>query len=214
MQLYNKLSAEERAELTEQAGKKRLTLSFYAYANIENPKEFRNHLFIEWNKLEALGRIYVANEGINAQMSVPAEKMEAFRETLERPVGRDPLRTRNESGQPARAPEYRPSDRCGRRAVFGDGIRRWRKPFDPREMARPTPLAGSDSFDPSGGGRPRLCALGRSDSPRVKPSNLMLTPGGVVKLLDLGLTLSLKEDDSGETRLGDSTGDAPSAVPI
>ena len=42
----------------------------------------------------------------------------------------------------------------------------------------------------------------------------MLTPGGVVKLLDLGLTLSLKEDDSGETRLGDSTGDAPSAVPI
>ena len=83
MQLYNKLSAEERAELIEQAGKKRLTLSFYAYAHIENPKEFRNHLFIEWNKLDALGRIYVANEGINAQMSVPAEKMEAFRETLE-----------------------------------------------------------------------------------------------------------------------------------
>ena len=83
MQLYNTLSAEERAELIDQAGKQRLTLSFYAYAKIEDPKQFRDNLFIEWNKLDALGRIYVAKEGINAQMSVPAENMEAFRDTLE-----------------------------------------------------------------------------------------------------------------------------------
>lgn len=83
MQLYNTLSAEERAELIDQAGKQRLTLSFYAYAKIEDPKQFRDNLFIEWNKLDALGRIYVAKEGINAQMSVPAENMEAFRNTLE-----------------------------------------------------------------------------------------------------------------------------------
>jgi UPF0176 protein len=83
MQLYNTLSAEERAELIDQAGKQRLTLSFYAYAKIEDPKQFRDNLFIEWNKLDALGRTYVAKEGINAQMSVPAENMEAFRETLE-----------------------------------------------------------------------------------------------------------------------------------
>ena len=83
MQLYNTLSAEERAELIDQAGKQRLTLSFYAYAKIEDPKKFRDDLFIEWNQLDALGRTYVAKEGINAQMSVPAENFEAFRETLE-----------------------------------------------------------------------------------------------------------------------------------
>lgn len=83
MQLYNTLSAEERAELIDQAGKQRLTLSFYAYAKIEDPKKFRDDLFLAWNPLDALGRTYVAKEGINAQMSVPAENLEAFRETLE-----------------------------------------------------------------------------------------------------------------------------------
>ncbi|SFI56479.1 oxygen-dependent tRNA uridine(34) hydroxylase TrhO [Halpernia frigidisoli] len=83
MQLYNKLSAEERAILIDEAGKQRLTLSFYAYAKISDPKKFRDELFIAWNALDALGRIYVANEGINAQMSIPAENLEEFRETLE-----------------------------------------------------------------------------------------------------------------------------------
>ncbi len=83
MQLYNTLSAEERAELIDQAGQQRLTLSFYAYAKIEDPKTFRDNLFIAWNALDALGRTYVAHEGINAQMSVPAENFEAFRLTLE-----------------------------------------------------------------------------------------------------------------------------------
>jgi UPF0176 protein len=83
MQLYNTLSAEERAQLIDEAGKQRLTLSFYAYAKIEDPKKFRDDLFIAWNTLDALGRIYVANEGINAQMSVPADNFDAFKETLE-----------------------------------------------------------------------------------------------------------------------------------
>lgn len=83
MQLYNTLSAEERAQLIDEAGKQRLTLSFYAYAKIEDPKKFRDDLFVAWNALDALGRIYVAHEGINAQMSVPADNFEAFRETLE-----------------------------------------------------------------------------------------------------------------------------------
>ncbi len=83
MQLYNTLSAEERAKLIDEAGKQRLTLSFYAYAKIEDPKQFRDNLFLAWNNLDALGRTYVAKEGINAQMSVPAENFEAFRETLE-----------------------------------------------------------------------------------------------------------------------------------
>ncbi|SCY19541.1 oxygen-dependent tRNA uridine(34) hydroxylase TrhO [Flavobacterium caeni] len=83
MQLYNTLSAEERARLIDDAGKQRLTLSFYAYARIENPTQFRNELFIAWNPLEVLGRIYVAHEGINAQLSLPADHFYEFKDTIE-----------------------------------------------------------------------------------------------------------------------------------
>jgi UPF0176 protein len=83
MQLYNTLSAEERATLIDEAGKRRLTLSFYAYARIENPKQFRDELFLAWNPLGVLGRIYVAHEGINAQLSLPADHFYEFRDTLE-----------------------------------------------------------------------------------------------------------------------------------
>jgi len=83
MQLYNTLSAKERETLIEEAGQERLTISFYQYAQIGNPVVFRNHLFIHWNDFDVLGRIYVANEGINAQLSVPAENFEAFKNHLD-----------------------------------------------------------------------------------------------------------------------------------
>ncbi|HLV14521.1 MAG TPA: rhodanese-related sulfurtransferase [Xanthomarina sp.] len=83
MQLYNTLSAKERADLIEQAGKERLTISFYKYAKIENPVIFRDHLFLTWDKLDVLGRIYVAHEGINAQLSVPADNFNLFKEHLD-----------------------------------------------------------------------------------------------------------------------------------
>ena len=83
MQLYNTLSAIERAALIEQAGKERLTISFYTYAHIGNTTIFRNHLFIHWNEMDVLGRIYVAHEGINAQLSVPAENFSVFKAHLD-----------------------------------------------------------------------------------------------------------------------------------
>ena len=83
MQLYNILSAEKQSELIEHSGKQRLTLSFYAYAKIENPKQFRDELFLAWNPLGVLGRIYFAHEGINAQLSLPAEALESFKNTLD-----------------------------------------------------------------------------------------------------------------------------------
>ena len=82
MQLYNKLSAEERAQLIEQAGEDRLTLSFYQYAQIGNPQLFRDYLFLHWDRIDVLGRIYVAHEGINAQLSVPAKRFEQFKAQL------------------------------------------------------------------------------------------------------------------------------------
>jgi len=83
MQLYNNLSAKERAELIQQAGKDRLTISFYKYAKIGNPEIFRNHMFLAWNTMDVLGRIYVAHEGINAQLSVPADNFETFKAHLD-----------------------------------------------------------------------------------------------------------------------------------
>ncbi|MGB2087264.1 MAG: rhodanese-related sulfurtransferase [Psychroflexus salarius] len=83
MQLYNKLSAKEREALIEQAGEERLTLSFYKYAKIGNPQLFRNHLFVAWDNMNVLGRIYVAHEGINAQLSVPAKEFSKFKAFLD-----------------------------------------------------------------------------------------------------------------------------------
>ncbi|MBC7606813.1 MAG: rhodanese-related sulfurtransferase [Burkholderiales bacterium] len=84
MQLYNTLSAQERALMIDDAGKQRLTLSFYAYAQIESPTQFRNELFLAWNPLAVLGRIYVAHEGINAQLSLPADHFYEFKDTIEK----------------------------------------------------------------------------------------------------------------------------------
>jgi UPF0176 protein len=83
MQLYNKLSAKERAEIIDLAGEKRLTISFYQYHKIEDPQVFRDQLFVDWNELDVLGRIYVSFEGINAQLSVSAKLFSVFKEGLD-----------------------------------------------------------------------------------------------------------------------------------
>ena len=83
MQLYNKLSAKERAVLIDDAGKKRLTISFYQYANIKDPQVFRDLLYVKWDSMEVLGRIYIAPEGINAQLSLPADQFSNFRDHLD-----------------------------------------------------------------------------------------------------------------------------------
>ena len=83
MQLYNTLSNIERAELLQKAGKDRLTISFYKYSKISNTEELRNHLFLFWNSIDVLGRIYIAHEGIYAQLSVPADNFEAFKTHLD-----------------------------------------------------------------------------------------------------------------------------------
>lgn len=82
MQLYNTLSKEELRKQLKEKGVKFTTLSFYQYAHIKNPQVFRDHLYQMWSNLGVVGRIYVAEEGINAQLSVPDENVEAFREEL------------------------------------------------------------------------------------------------------------------------------------
>jgi len=83
MQLYNKLSASERAKIIDEAGKDRITVSFYTYHHIKDPKVFRDELFIQWDQLDVLGRTYIAYEGINAQISIPADQFNVFKEKLD-----------------------------------------------------------------------------------------------------------------------------------
>lgn len=83
MQLYNKLSANERAILIEKAGNRRITLSFYKYHQIKNTSLFRDHLYLMWEKLDVLGRIYIASEGINAQLSMPSQNLNKFKTKLD-----------------------------------------------------------------------------------------------------------------------------------
>lgn len=83
MQLYNKLSSIESESLINASTQKRITLSFYTYAHIADPQQFRDELFVVWESLNVLGRIYVAREGINAQLSLPEVNLSEFRGFLE-----------------------------------------------------------------------------------------------------------------------------------
>ena len=56
----------------------RKTISFYRYVTIHNPQQIRDELFKQWSEFNCFGRIYIANEGINAQMSVPENNWGEF----------------------------------------------------------------------------------------------------------------------------------------
>jgi len=60
-----------------------ITLSFYRYVRLENPADMRQTLLVAWESLGVLGRVYLAHEGINAQVAVPAVAMDAFRASVD-----------------------------------------------------------------------------------------------------------------------------------
>lgn len=76
--LYNRVNRNEMKQRLMEETFKRKTISFYRYVRLEDPSAMRERLFIMWRNLNCFGRIYVANEGINAQMSIPEENYEAF----------------------------------------------------------------------------------------------------------------------------------------
>jgi UPF0176 protein len=79
MRLYNIVNRNELKERMLQSGEERVTLSFYHYFKIEQPQVFRDEQFQKWREIGVFGRVYVAHEGINAQISVPTENFEAFK---------------------------------------------------------------------------------------------------------------------------------------
>ncbi len=82
MQLWNTFSKEELEQKLREAGHEFVTISFYKYAKIANPQIFRDYLYQMLNNLQIVGRIYVAHEGINAQISVPTNQFNNFKNDL------------------------------------------------------------------------------------------------------------------------------------
>lgn len=80
--LYNTTDGKLLKQQLEASGQERTTISFYRYWPIANPPFFRDFLFLNWENMGVFGRIYVASEGINAQLSVPTAEISVFVEHL------------------------------------------------------------------------------------------------------------------------------------
>lgn len=78
MFLHNRINKKELKERLKHDTTKRKTISFYRYVILENAQELRDILYKDLLAMNALGRIYLAYEGINAQMSVPEAKYNNF----------------------------------------------------------------------------------------------------------------------------------------
>ena len=58
-------------------------VSFYKFHEIDNPEGFTEQLFQLWRPFKALGRVYVAKEGLNAQCAIPSNVLAQFRQASE-----------------------------------------------------------------------------------------------------------------------------------
>ncbi len=81
-QLVNRINRKELKQKMEQSHEPRTTISFYKYHQLSDPTKLRNELFKMWDALGVKGRIYIAQEGINAQLSLPTKHFEDFRAQL------------------------------------------------------------------------------------------------------------------------------------
>jgi UPF0176 protein len=78
MILHNKTDKEVLKQKLRDEPFNRVTLSFYKFIEIADPQLFRDELFVSFSEMQVFGRIYVATEGINAQISVPSPELESF----------------------------------------------------------------------------------------------------------------------------------------
>ena len=82
MPLHNRISRRELKERILNDPDPRITVSFYCYFKINEPEVFRNSLYKALSEMGVLGRIYLAHEGINAQVSVPTGNFDVFKNYL------------------------------------------------------------------------------------------------------------------------------------
>ena len=82
MSLYNRISQTELKQLLYAETEHRTTISFYQYFPVEDCKQFRDELYLNLDALKVFGRIYIAQEGVNAQISVPDSNFDALKNYL------------------------------------------------------------------------------------------------------------------------------------
>ena len=80
--LHNRVSQAELKQLLLAEKEPRTTISFYQYFPVNDPQLFRDELYKALNDLKVFGRIYIASEGINAQLSIPNSNFEALKSIL------------------------------------------------------------------------------------------------------------------------------------
>lgn len=80
--LHNRISQKELKQRLLEEKEPRTTISFYHYFPVADPQQFRDDLYLHLDKLSVFGRIYVAHEGINAQISMPSSNFEALKAYL------------------------------------------------------------------------------------------------------------------------------------
>jgi len=80
--LHNKYGKEDLVKKLELEHFKRKTISFYRYVHIKDPEILRDELYEQFDDLAVLGRIYLAKEGINAQINVPETSIAQFVDRL------------------------------------------------------------------------------------------------------------------------------------
>lgn len=80
--LHNRISNDELKAKMLAESEPRTTISFYKYFTIASPQQTRDALYQVFTALDVFGRVYLAHEGINAQISVPQSKVETFRQQL------------------------------------------------------------------------------------------------------------------------------------
>lgn len=90
--LHNRVSQKELKQLMLQDKEPRTTISFYRYFHISDPKHFRDELYKNLFALKVFGRIYIAAEGINAQVSVPSSQFDKLKNYLDSIPGLENLR--------------------------------------------------------------------------------------------------------------------------
>ncbi len=81
--LHNRISQKELKERLYHENERRTTLSFYRYFTVNEPSVFRDELYKALDELKVFGRIYIAGEGINAQLSVPSSHFQLLKDYLD-----------------------------------------------------------------------------------------------------------------------------------
>ncbi|MBA3829778.1 MAG: rhodanese-related sulfurtransferase [Taibaiella sp.] len=80
--LHNRVNNEELKQRLYAETERRVTVSFYKYFHIIDPSLFRDELYQRFYALNVFGRIYVAHEGINGQVSIPESNLDDFKTAL------------------------------------------------------------------------------------------------------------------------------------